>query len=94
MNQQQLKAQKITFSGLVQGVGFRWTIAAHAERLKVYGTVSNLDNGTVELFVEGSKEGLQNFLEEVLREPGHAGIENYQVEEVPLQMFDKFLIKR
>ena len=54
---------RITVSGKVQGVGFRYFIYQIAERLGLTGYVKNLFNGDVEIDAEGRKE----FLEELVR---------------------------
>ncbi len=43
----------IYFSGRVQGVGFRATVANFAKELPLAGTVRNLADGRVELVLEG-----------------------------------------
>ena len=39
----------IIVSGMVQGVGFRYTVRASAASLKISGYVKNLEDGTVEI---------------------------------------------
>ena len=54
------------FSGQVQGVGFRYTVASLARgRTTVSGTVRNLPDGRVELIAEGPMDDLRAFLEEI-----------------------------
>lgn len=43
----------VTFRGMVQGVGFRWTAVRAAAAYEVTGTVRNCDDGSVELVAEG-----------------------------------------
>ena len=62
------------FKGKVQGVGFRWTVQEHAERLSLGGLVANLSDGTVEVYAVGDKSILQQFLQAVQEEPGFAEI--------------------
>ena len=59
-------ARRYLVSGLVQGVGFRWTAQRVARSLGVTGTVRNLPDGTVEIEVHGSPEALEN-LRQALR---------------------------
>ncbi len=48
--------------GKVQGVGFRALARNEAVRLGVTGTVANLPDGSVELYAQGTKAQLQQFL--------------------------------
>jgi acylphosphatase len=66
MNRQRLT---ISYSGHVQGVGFRYTVKQVAMGFEVTGTVRNLPGGQVELVAEGEKTELEQFREAV-RESG------------------------
>jgi acylphosphatase len=44
----------ILYSGRVQGVGFRWTVLRLLRGLDLTGYVRNLENGAVELVLEGT----------------------------------------
>ncbi|HXQ29765.1 MAG TPA: acylphosphatase [Gemmatimonadales bacterium] len=46
-------ARRFLVYGVVQGVGFRWFVARHAERLGLRGWVRNREDGTVEVLVSG-----------------------------------------
>lgn len=50
------------FSGMVQGVGFRFTAERLARRFLVTGLVRNLDDGRVEIVAEGEEDKLTEFL--------------------------------
>ncbi|SFR69736.1 acylphosphatase [Agromyces sp. CF514] len=45
--------RRVSVSGLVQGVGYRYLARKHAERLAVTGWVRNVSDGTVEVEVQG-----------------------------------------
>jgi acylphosphatase len=64
-------AKHVTFSGRVQGVGFRFTAVDAAQRHAVDGTVRNSFDGTVELFVQGESDAVQAFLTDLGRRMGH-----------------------
>lgn len=51
----------IYYSGLVQGVGFRYTAKSVALGFEVTGTVRNLPDGRVELVAEGYRDELEAF---------------------------------
>jgi acylphosphatase len=72
------ESRTIFFSGNVQGVGFRWTARRVSSSYKVYGYVKNLSDGRVELFCEGEKEELNNFLNK-LRSEMRYNIKNEQI---------------
>ena len=59
----------VFYSGRVQGVGFRYTVRSITPGYEVTGTVRNLDDGRVELIVEGEREELDAFRQAV-RESG------------------------
>jgi len=52
----------VFFSGMVQGVGFRYTARTVARRFAVGGWVRNVSDGRVELVAEGVPEELEAFL--------------------------------
>ena len=49
---------KIIFSGLVQGIGFRYTTLRLAKTIGLKGWVKNLNDGRVEVQAEGSKTAI------------------------------------
>lgn len=55
------------FSGRVQGVGFRYTTRELAEGYAVAGTVRNLDDGRVELVVDGGRSEIDRFVSAIRR---------------------------
>lgn len=50
------------FRGRVQGVGFRYEAFLLAERLRLVGWIRNRPEGDVEAELEGTPEGLEEFL--------------------------------
>ena len=58
--------------GSVQGVGFRWWTRTTARGLGLVGTVTNLDDGRVEVVAEGPEPACRTLLE-ALRGPGTPG---------------------
>jgi acylphosphatase len=61
-----LKTLHARIEGVVQGVGFRYSVLQQARRLELAGYVRNLWDGTVEVVAEGHLQGLQQ-LERWLR---------------------------
>jgi acylphosphatase len=54
--------KQVTYSGRVQGVGFRYTARRLASEFPVAGYVRNLGNGDVELLAEGDEAQVAAFL--------------------------------
>ena len=59
------------FSGHVQGVGFRYTACHAAGGRQVTGYVRNLDDGRVELVMEGPDAEMDAVLEGIRTDLGH-----------------------
>lgn len=59
------KRAYILYSGLVQGVGFRWTAREIAQELAVCGWVRNLQDGRVEIEAEADEEVLTYFMDKM-----------------------------
>lgn len=55
----------VLFSGMVQGVGFRYTTCRVANGYDVTGTVRNLSDGRVECVVEGQPDEIDAFLSDL-----------------------------
>ena len=66
----QYQRRRIYFSGRVQGVGFRATTCNIAEPLEVTGTVRNLNDGRVEIVVEGQSQEVERFLQQLRQTMG------------------------
>jgi len=62
----------VTYSGHVQGVGFRYTAKTVAAGFEVVGTIRNLPDGRVELIIEGDRAELDAYCL-ALRDAGLAG---------------------
>ena len=53
---------RILIEGMIQGVGYRALIKQAARHLKLKGIARNLPDETVEIFCEGPRENIQQFL--------------------------------
>ena len=60
-----LERRQLSYTGHVQGVGFRYTAQTVARGYDVVGYVRNLPDGRVELVVEGVAGELDRFLEDL-----------------------------
>ena len=83
----------IVVTGHVQGVFFRNSTRQIAQELNLKGTVRNLRDGAVEIFIQGSQDQLDNFLERLTQNPGFGRIDQLQTTySLPNQQFDQFCI--
>ncbi len=60
-----LLCRQVTYSGHVQGVGFRWTTRRIAASHAVVGYVQNEPDGTVTLLAQGERSDVEAFLADV-----------------------------
>ena len=83
-----LVARKFYFSGLVQGVGFRYFTQRSAARHQVLGYVLNLDDGRVEAFAQGPYNSVEAFKHDLTAGPKYSRVD--QVEEIVLEPTNEF----
>ncbi|MCM8594630.1 acylphosphatase [Accumulibacter sp.] len=67
--------------GRVQGVGYRWTLCAEAERLGLSGWVRNRRDGSVEALVSGMPEAIDALVVWAWRGPSMARVERVSCSE-------------
>ena len=65
-----LERRRVTYSGRVQGVGFRATCRWLAGGFELVGYVRNLPDGRVEVLVEGEPAEIDQFTDAIQRELG------------------------
>jgi len=58
----------LCFSGVVQGVGFRYTAAALAARYEIKGWVCNMPGGEVEVLAQGRPAQVASFVRSIQTE--------------------------
>lgn len=78
--------------GTVQGVFFRKFIKDNADDLNIKGYVRNLDDGSVEVVVEGKDESVNELVRRCREGPGHSKIKKVDVEELRHQGLKDFKI--
>ncbi len=89
-----MKTLKIFISGTVQGIFFRQFIKEKADELGLKGFARNLDDGRVEVIVEGKDENVNEMLGACKQGPAQSDIKNTESEEIKHQGFDGFKILR
>lgn len=86
------KSIRLYVEGTVQGVFFRSFIKENAEKHDVKGFVRNLEDGRVEIFLEGNPDEVDKMIEIVKKGPKHSQIKNVQEKEEKFQDFKNFKI--
>ncbi|MFC1728333.1 acylphosphatase [Nanoarchaeota archaeon] len=86
-------ALRIIITGNVQGVFFRTFIRSRANELGLRGLVRNLEDGTVEVIVQGQKEALDELLKKCKKGPLIARVDKIETKKVEDQDFSSFEIK-
>ena len=89
-----MKTLRIHISGLVQGVFFRKFLEDKANELNIRGFCRNLDDGKLEVVVEGRDEKVNEMLESCQKGPQHADIKDIQVQELRHQGFKGFKVMK
>jgi acylphosphatase len=60
-----MPTERVTYTGRVQGVGFRYTVRTIANHHPVTGYVKNMPDGSVEIVAQGELPALNAFLADV-----------------------------
>nr|WP_239078710.1 acylphosphatase [Cellulomonas marina] len=85
--------RRVVASGLVQGVGFRWSTAREAERLALAGWVRNRPDGSVEASIEGDGRAVQQMLAWLRTGPPGARVDDLRVEDDEEQGVTGFVVQ-
>ena len=86
------KAIRIYITGTVQGVFFRAFIKENAERYNVKGFVRNLEDGRIEIFLEGNPNEVNKIIELCKKGPKHSQIKKVEIKDEKFQDFKTFKI--
>lgn len=77
-----MKTIRAMVSGRVQGVGFRYFVKSHADRLSLNGYASNLVDGRVEVVAQGEPEAVSNLLKLLDIGPRYSSVSSVYVAEI------------
>lgn len=86
------KSVRLYISGTVQGIFFRQFVKDNAERSNVRGFVRNLEDGRVEVFIEGDNENVDKMIDICQKGPKHCKIDKVDIQEEKFQDFKEFKV--
>lgn len=79
----------IVVSGRVQGVGFRFFTINIAYKYNLTGSVRNMDNGMVEIEVQGEKNTIDNFILEIKKGNYFIRVDDISIKAIDLKPKEK-----
>ncbi|PIN91105.1 acylphosphatase [Candidatus Pacearchaeota archaeon CG10_big_fil_rev_8_21_14_0_10_32_14] len=86
------KSIRLYISGLVQGISFRAFVKENAERYNVKGFCRNLEDGRVEVFLEGNNTEVDKMIEICNQGPKHSKITGVEEKEERFQDMKNFKV--
>jgi acylphosphatase len=86
------KSVRLYINGTVQGVFFREFIKENAERYDIKGFVRNLEDGRVEVFLEGNPEEVDKMIEICKKGPKHSQIRDVEIKPEKFQDLKVFKV--
>jgi len=88
------KSTRLLLTGSVQGMFFEQFIKENADKQNVRGYVRQLENGKVEIFLEGDSVNVAQMLSVCKRGSKHSQIRNFEEKAERFQDFKDFKILR
>ena len=86
------KSVRLYVTGIVQGIFFRSFIKENAEKLNVKGFVRNLEDGRIEVFIEGEGDNVREMVKICKKGPKHSEIKNVEEKIERFQDFKVFKV--
>lgn len=86
------KSVRLYINGIVQGIFFRSFIKTNAEKYNVKGFTRNLEDGRVEVFLEGDSSDVNKVTELCKKGPKHSQIKDVEEKPERFQDFKTFKI--
>lgn len=82
MESSQIHAYEFKVIGRVQGVSFRYSTMSTAQKLNIYGTITNDDDGSVSGIIQGNTEQLDAMINYLHQGPRFALVRSVQIHEI------------
>ena len=86
------KSVRLYIDGTVQGVFFRMFLKENADKYNVKGFTRNLEDGRIEVFLEGNIDDVKKMIELCKKGPKYAQIKKVQVKPEKFQNFQTFKV--
>lgn len=86
------KSVRLYIEGTVQGVFFRAFIKENAERFNIKGFIRNLEDGRIEIFLEGDANEVNKMIEICEKGPKHSIIKKVDIKEEKFQDLKSFKV--
>ena len=86
------KSVRLYIEGIVQGIFFRIFVKENAEKNNVKGFVRNLEDGRIEIFLEGIINDVNKMIEICKKGPKHSQIKNVEIKPETFQDLKEFKI--
>jgi acylphosphatase len=86
------KSVRLYINGSVQGIFFRNFVKENAEKYNVKGFVRNLEDGRIEVFLEGDIDDVTKMIEICKTGPKHSQIKSVEEKDEKFQDFKVFKV--
>ena len=86
------KSLRLYVEGTVQGVFYRNFVKENAEKYGVNGFVRNLEDGRIEVFLEGDGETVNKMIEICQQGPKHSQVKKITMKTEPFQGLKNFKV--
>jgi acylphosphatase len=86
------KSVRLYLEGVVQGVFFRAFIKENADKNNVRGFIRNLENGEIEIFLEGDIDSVNRMIGISREGPKHSKIKKVEIKEEKFQDLKEFKV--
>lgn len=86
------KSVRLYIKGVVQGVFFRSFIKENAEKNNVKGFIRNLEDGRIEIFLEGDVNEVNKMIELCQKGPKYSQIKHIEIKQEKYQDLKTFKI--